>query len=292
MHPFIEKLSAQAPILLDGAWGTELQAHGLKPGDCPDEWNLIHPERVESVARDYVQAGSRVILTNTFGASRFMLERHGLENQVAAINRAGAEISKRAAGDQAVVFASIGPTGKMLMMGDVTEEELFAVFQEQAEALADGGADAIVIETMADPEELSLAIRAVKTTGLPVAASMVFDSGADKDRTMMGTTPEQAIEAIEAAGADIAAANCGQGIAGFIPICKRYRAATGLPIWMKANAGLPEMVNGKAVYTTTPQEFAGHIPALIEAGATFIGGCCGTTPEFIRVISEQLKQQQ
>lgn len=288
MHQLIEQLIREAPVVLDGAWGTELQVRGLKPGDCPDEWNLTHRDRVEAVARSYVAAGSRVILTNTFGASRFMLERHNLADKVVEINHAGAEISKSAAGAQAVVFASIGPSGKMLLMGDVTEDELYAAFLEQAEALSAGGADGIAIETMGDPAELSIAIRAAKSTGLPVSASMVFDSGADKDRTMMGTTPEEAVAAMESAGADIVAANCGQGVEGFLPICRRYRAATDLPIWMKANAGLPKMIGGKVVYTMNSEEFAEQVPALVEAGAGFIGGCCGSNPDFIRAVVERL----
>jgi 5-methyltetrahydrofolate--homocysteine methyltransferase len=284
MHPLIAQLTSQGPVLTDGAWGTQLQALGLGSGECPDAWNLTHPDRVEQVARAYVDAGSRVILTNTFGANRVRLEGHGLADRVAAINRAGVEISKRAAGTRARVFASLGPSGKMLMSGDVTEEQLGEAFAVQAQAMAEAGADAIVVETMSELEEALIAVAAARTTGLPVAACLVFDSGKDKDRTMMGVTPERAAAALAEAGADIIGANCGQGIAGYIPVCARLRKGTDRPLWIKANAGLPEMVSGQATYKTTPAEFAGHLPALLEAGASFIGGCCGTSPDFIRAL--------
>ena len=288
MHPTIENLLAAGPVASDGAWGTQLQQRGLPVGACPDAWNIEQPEKVEQVARAYVEAGSRVILTNTFGANRFILARHGFKDRVAEINRTGTEISKRAAGDVALVFASIGPTGVMLMMGDVSADDLTAAFTAQAEAMVDGGADGIVVETMSDPAEARLAVAAAKTTGLPVVGCMVFDSGKDRDRTMMGTTPEQAAETLAAAGADVVGSNCGQGIAGFVSICRRMKSAAGCPVWIKANAGLPEMVDGVARYAQTPEQFAGYVPELIEAGADFLGGCCGTSPEFIRAVTEKL----
>lgn len=288
MHPLIEQFVKQAPVVLDGAWGTQLQAQGLEVGACPDAWNLEHPERVEAVARAYVEAGSQIILTNTFGANRYILERHGLADKVRDINRIGAEISRRAAGDQCRVFGSVGPSGKMLVTGDVERDELLGVFRAQAEALAEGGADGIVVETMADLEEAKAAAEAAQSCGLPVVVSMVYDAGALRDYTMMGVTPEQAAKELQAAGVDVIGANCGQGILGFIPIAKRLRNATSLPLWMKANAGLPEMVDGKIHYTTTAEQFASHIPTLLAAGATFVGGCCGTSPEFIRAVRESL----
>jgi methionine synthase I (cobalamin-dependent) len=278
---------ASGAFILDGGWGTQLQLRGLGIGEHPDLWNLSHPDRVQEVASAYVQAGSDVILTNTFGANRFLLAKHGAGDKVAELNRAGVRLSKEIAQKQnRRVFASIGPTGVMLMSGAVTPDELYAAFLEQAEAIAAEVPDGIVIETMSDPAEAVLAVKAAKTTGLPVAACMVFDSGKNKDRTMMGTTPEQAVEQLSAAGADIVGANCGQGIDGFIPICQRMRAVTALPLWMKANAGLPEIVDGKTVYRQTPKKFAEAAKQLLAAGANFVGGCCGTTPEFIRVLRE------
>jgi methionine synthase I (cobalamin-dependent) len=290
MHPVIEAMLAAGPVVTDGAWGTQLQARGLPIGGCPDQWNLTHPERVQEVPQLYVDAGSQIILTNTFRANRVALADYDLADQVEAINRSGAEISCRAAGGRARVFGSLGPSGKMLMMGEVSQEQLSAAFAEQARALADGGAQGLVIETMGDLAELKVAVAAVRGVGLPVVACMCFDSGADLDRTMMGNTPEQAAVELTAAGADVIGANCGQGIAGYVKICHRLHSATQLPIWIKANAGIPEMVDDQPVYRTTPEQFADHAPALVEAGARFIGGCCGTGPEFIRAVAERLRE--
>ncbi|MBN2369645.1 MAG: homocysteine S-methyltransferase family protein [Vicinamibacteria bacterium] len=277
------------PSICDGAWGTELQALGLAAGECPDAWNLSHADRVEAVARSYVEAGSEIILTNTFGANRLLLASHGLADQAADINRSGARISRRAASDRARVFASMGPTGKMLAMGETDEAELYAVYQEQAQALAGEGVDGLVLETFTDLNELRPALGAAKATGLPVVACMVFDSGPARDRTMMGTTPEHAAAALVEAGADAIGANCGRGIAGYIPVCGRLRAATDLPLWLKPNAGLPEVVEGRSVYRMSPGEFAEKTRDLVQAGAVFVGGCCGTTPEFIAAIVKAIK---
>jgi len=288
MHPTIAKLVSAGPVITDGAWGTQLQLRGLPPGTIPDAWNLLKPEAVEEVGRAYVEAGSQVILTNTLLANRFILGRHGLGDKVAEINRIGVEISKKAADGKAKVFASIGPSGIMLLMGDVSADELQAAFAQQAQAQADAGADGIVVETMSDLAETKLAVAAARETGLPVVASMSFDSGAKRDRTMMGVTPEQAAEKLSEAGADVIGANCGQGIAGYAPICARLHAATDRPIWIKANAGMPRAADGKAEYAQTPEEFASFVPQLLQSGATFIGGCCGTTPEFIKAVRKAI----
>jgi methionine synthase I (cobalamin-dependent) len=288
MHPTIAELTAAGPVVADGAWGTQLQERGLPLGACPDRWNLEAPQRVEEVARAYVEAGSQVILTNTFGANRFVLARQGMADRAAEINRAGVAISRRAAAGRAKVFASIGPSGVMLMMGQVSPEDLRAAFAEQVQACAEAGADGLTLETMADPAEAALAVAAARETGLPVVACMTFDSGAKHDRTMMGTTPEQAAAALEAAGADVVGANCGQGVAGFVDICRRLRAACAQPIWIKANAGLPQITDGMTTYTQTAAEFADYAPQLVAAGAAFLGGCCGTSPEFIRLLRAKL----
>ncbi len=289
MHPLIQKFVASGPVITDGAWGTELQARGLTLGEFPDAWNLFHPERVAEVARSYVEAGSQIILTNTFGANRVRLAESGLADKVAEINHRGVQISRRAANGRALVFASIGPSGKLLVNGDVTSEELSTAFAEQARTLSSAGADALVVETMTDLDEAKLAVAAARETGLPVVACMVFDSGKNKDRTMMGATPEQAAEVLTAAGADVVGANCGQGIDGFAAIAKRLRAATGRPIWLKPNAGLPQLAGGKVQYDATPIEFAISAARLVEAGAHFIGGCCGTNPDFVRALAQHLK---
>jgi 5-methyltetrahydrofolate--homocysteine methyltransferase len=226
MHALIQQLLARGSIVTDGAWGTEQQARGLALGAFPESWNLSHPDRVLEVAKAYVEAGSQIILTNTFSANRLRLVEDGLAGRVGEINREGVKISRAATAGRALVFASMGPTGKLLMDGSITPEEVKSAFEEQASALAEAGADGLVVETMSDLAEAELAVSVARATGLPVVACMVFDSGKDKDRTMMGSTPEQTAVALIAAGADVIGANCGQGIAGFVAICKRLRAAT------------------------------------------------------------------
>ena len=271
---------ARGAVVTDGAWGTEMQKLGLQAGECSDPWNLMHPDRVESVARAYCEAGSQVILTNTFRSNAISLA--GAD--VAAVNRAGVEISRRAADGKVRVVASMGPSGKMLMTGEVDEATLAGAFRAQAQALADGGADALLLETFSDVEEARIAVRAAKLTGLPVIASFVFDSGKKKDRTMMGQTPEQVAAAMVEEGVDAVGANCSLGIEGFLPICARMRAVCSLPLWMKPNAGLPSVEAGEVRYATTAEMFASRVPELVQAGANFVGGCCGSSPEFIRAI--------
>lgn len=270
------------PMITDGAWGTELQKLGLEPGTIPDTWNLDHPERVEAVARAYAEAGSQVILTNTFRANAIAMKDHSA-SALDAINRAGVMLSRRSAG-KALVFASIGPTGKMLLSGEVSHEQVAAAFAAQSRSLADAGADALLVETMSDVEESRLAVEAARLTGLPVIASFAFDSGRNKDRTVMGATPEAVAAAMQEAGASAIGANCGVGVEQSVPICRRLRAASNLPIWMKPNAGLPTIEGTAIRYATTAEFFASHYAALYEAGASFMGGCCGSTPEFIRAL--------
>ena len=266
-------------LITDGAWGTELHARGLPSGTTPDTWNLTHPDRVEEVARAYAEAGSQIILTNTFRANAVAMKDVS-EAELAEINRAGVAISRRGAG-QARVVASIGPTGKILMSGEVTPEQVSAAFAAQARTLAEAGADALVIETMSDIEEGRLAVEAARQTGLPVIASFAFDSGRNKDRTMMGATPEAVAAAMQEAGASAVGANCGVGVEGAVAICRRLHAATSLPVWIKPNAGLPTIDSAGLHYATSAEFFASHLAALRDAGACFVGACCGSTPEFI-----------
>jgi len=259
-----------------------LQARGLQPGTMPDTWNLTYPERVEQVARSYAEAGSQVILTNTFRANAIAMK--GVqEADLDTINRAGVAISRRAAG-QALVFASIGPTGKMLLSGEISREEAAAAFAAQSRSLAAAGADALLVETMSDIEEARLAVDAARRTGLPVIVSFAFDSGKNKDRTMMGATPEAVALAMAEAGADAVGANCGVGVEQVVTICQRLRAASDLPVWIKPNAGLPTLQGTAIRYATSAEFFASHFAVLREAGAAFLGGCCGSTPDFIRAL--------
>jgi 5-methyltetrahydrofolate--homocysteine methyltransferase len=274
--------------LSDGAWGTEFQRLGAQLGACTDEWNITHPDLVAQVAESYVLAGSCVILTNTFRSNSISLALYGLHDQCDELNRSGVRLSRQAAANSALVFASIGPSGKMLLTKEVTADQLKSAFSQQARALASEGPDAILIETMTDLAEARIAAAAALETQLPVVVSFVFDSGKHRDRTIMGTTPEQVATTLTSEGVHAIGANCGLGIREFIPVCQRLAAASPLPIWIKPNAGLPEMVGGIARYKTTPAEFAKSAGALLEAGATFLGGCCGTTPEFVRALAQQL----
>ncbi|HZC22332.1 MAG TPA: homocysteine S-methyltransferase family protein, partial [Candidatus Binatia bacterium] len=254
-----------------------------------DLWNLSQPDKVAALAQSYVNAGSGIILTNTFRSNRIALRDHGSLSKLKDINRAGVEISRSAAGTRSRVFASIGPSGKMLMMEEVTEQELADAFGEQALALAEAGPDALVIETMSDLTEATIALNAARQTGLPVVVCMVFDSGKDQDRTLTGVTPERAAKELTAAGADVIGANCGKGIEAFIGVCQRLHAATDLPIWIKANAGLPTLHGDSIVYDMTADVYANYVPQLVSAGASFVGGCCGTNPEFVRAMSKCLQ---
>ncbi len=273
---------ADGLLITDGAWGTELQARGLPSGTIPDTWNLTHPEQVEEVARAYAEAGSQVILTNTFRANAVAMKDIP-QTDVDAINRAGVTLSRRAAG-QALVFASIGPIGKMLMTGEIGSEQAGAAFAAQSQSLAAAGADALLVETMSDIEEARLAVEAARRTGLPVIVSFAFASGKNKDCTMMGATPEAVAEAMTKAGADAVGANCGVGVKQAVSICQRLRAACDLPIWIKPNAGLPTLEGTAIRYSTSADFFASHFAAIRDAGAAFLGGCCGSTPDFIRAL--------
>ncbi len=286
----ITKAVSTGKILVsDGAWGTFLQRKGLKPGDCPELWCLQRSGDVLDIAKSYITAGADMIETNSFGGSSLKLSHYGLGEKAGEINEASAKISRRAAGESNWVIASIGPTGKMLVMGDITEEELYNSFKEQAIALEKGGADALCIETMSDLDEARLAIRAAKeNTALEVIATFTFDRIATGEfRTMMGVSPEDAARVAIEAGADIIGTNCGNGFERMIDIVKIIRTVSGdIPVLVHANAGLPKNIDGEDVFPETPEQMAALVPALVEAGAGIIGGCCGTTPEHIKAIKE------
>ena len=276
-----------AVLVADGAWGTEFFKRGLMQGSPPDEWNLTHPEMVREVTREYVEAGADIVLTNTFGANRFRLEPHGLSRQVREVNAAAVAIAREVTAGRAVVAGDIGPSARFLAMGEVTTEELYEVFVEQARALA--GVDWIVVESMTDMEEMAVAVRAaVETARVPVVASVTYNRTPKGYRTMMGNTPEACVKRAEEAGASVIGANCGSGIEDYVPLAPLLRGMTALPLWVKANAGIPQIVGGKVTYPLTAQEYASFVPALLSAGVDVIGGCCGTDPGFIREIAAQV----
>jgi len=285
----IDVLKTGRILVSDGAWGTFLYQKGLKPGDCPEQWCITHYDELIDIAKRYIDAGADMVKTNSFGGTHLKLEHYSLGDKAAEINEAAARASKEAAGADKWVIASAGPCGKMLVTEEVTEHELYNAFCQQAAALEKGGADAVCIETMSDIEEASLAIRAVKeNTKLEVICTFTFEKTVRGDyRTMMGISPADAAKACVKAGADIIGTNCGNGIERMIDIVKEIKtAAPDSFILVHSNAGLPVNIGGKLVYPDTPQDMANLVPELIKAGANIIGGCCGTTPEHIKAISD------
>jgi len=279
-------------LISDGAWGTFLQQKGLQPGECPELWCLARPNDVLAVAQSYIDAGADMIETNSFGGSRFKLAHYDLGDRTAEINEAAARISRKAAGGDKWVIASVGPTGKMTAMGDVAEKDLYEAFREQVIALAAGGADAICVETMSAIDEARAAVRAaLDHTKLEVICTFTFEKTVKGEyRTMMGVSPAEAARDMLKAGAHIIGANCGNGIEQMIDIVKEMRrAAPGAPILVHANAGLPQNKNGVNIFPDTPEKMAQLAPEIVKAGANIVGGCCGTTPQHIRAIKNALK---
>ena len=287
----LEELKQNKILLSDGAWGTLLQAKGITSGECPELWNITHRTEVKGIAESYLQAGSEIITTNSFGGSIFKLSQYGLGDRVSELNKTAAEIYREAAGKNKHVAGSIGPTGKMILMGDVTETELYDTFREQAIALEAGGADIIIIETMSAADEASLAVRAAReNTKCTVIITMTFSKEPNGEyHTMMGVSPEEMVISMKEAGAHIVGSNCGNGIEDMIGIVKAIRAIDNkIPVMIQANAGIPEFIDGKTVFRESPEMMASFIPELIKAGANIIGGCCGTTPEHIMAIGKVL----
>ncbi|MDP2338730.1 MAG: homocysteine S-methyltransferase family protein [Bacteroidota bacterium] len=292
MGKIIQEILKGRVLVSDGAWGTFLQKKGLKPGECPEEWNITRTEDVYDIARSYIEAGADMIETNSFGGSRYKLANYGLEAQVFELNKAAAEISRKAAGTDRFVLGSVGPTGKLLMMEEVTEDELYEAFKEQSMALEAGGADAIVIETMTDLDEARIAVKAAKeNTACEVICTMTFDKILGGEyRTMMGISPTEMTQVLAEAGASIIGANCGNGMANMIGIVKEIRQANPtVPILIHANAGMPQYCNGETTFPETPADMSGQVKEMIEAGANIIGGCCGTTPDHIYEVGRVVK---
>ncbi|MFA5699913.1 MAG: homocysteine S-methyltransferase family protein [Desulfuromonas sp.] len=288
MHEFMRALNEHV-LILDGAMGTMLQARGLKAGACPEQMILDAPDVVEGIHREYVAAGAQVIVSNTFGASRTKLSHYGLQERVEEINRRGIELARIAADDAAFVVGSIGPSGRFLEpVGDAGFDEMVEVFAEQVRAFTAAGADAISCETFLDIRELKAALIACRTySTLPVIAMMTFDDGG---RTVLGTSPEAAAVTLDGLQVDVIGSNCGLGIDGMYEVLRRMRTCTNRPLIVQANAGLPVLKNGETVFPATPAEMVQYHERLLGLGVRIIGGCCGTTPEHIRVMRDALHQ--
>lgn len=279
-------------LFSDGAWGTFLQKKGLKPGECPELWCVERPDDVLDVAKKYIEAGSDMIQADSFGGTSYKLAHYGLGERAAELNEAAARISRQAAGENNWIIPSVGPSGVMLMMGEVSKEDLYNSFKEQVVALEKGGADAVCIETMSALDEAALAVKAAKeNTKVEIITTFTFEPTKQGGfKSMMGVSPEQMAEAMLEAGADIIGTNCGNGIAGMIKIVKAMRTVTSdVPILVHANAGLPKNVNGEDIFPETPEDMAAQAPALVEAGANIIGGCCGTTPAHIAAMKQAIQ---
>lgn len=289
MDVLAKKLGEETVLLADGAWGTEFFKRGLMQGSPPDEWNLTHPEIVKEITGEYLDAGSGIILTNTFGANRLRMEPHGLSDRVRDLNLGAAALARDVAAGHALIAGDIGPSARFLALGEVSAADLFDVFSEQARALGEGGVDLIVVESMTDVEEMAVAVSAaVEATGLPVVASMTYNKTPHGYRTMMGNPPEACVKRAQEAGASLIGANCGSGIEEYVPLAPILRGLTSLPLWIKANAGIPQIIGGKVVYPLNAEQYASFVPALAKAGVNVIGGCCGTSPSFISEIAREI----
>lgn len=283
----LERIKRSKLIVADGAWGTMLLSKGLEVGNCPELWNLENKRLVFEVAKSYIECGSSIIKTNTFGGNPIKLRDYNLQDKAYELNLNGAIISREAAGDDNFVMGSIGPTGKFIFTGEVTEDELYNAFKIQIKALIDGGVDAILFETFYATDELEYAIKAAKENfNIPVFSSFTFEKSADGIfRTMMGIDINTYFNFVVNLGVDVIGTNCGNGFNDMVEIVRELKSLDGdIPILVNSNAGIPELIDGKLIYPETPDVIKEIIPKLIEAGAKIIGGCCGTTPDHIRVI--------
>jgi len=292
MSELLDRLAEGEILIGDGATGTYLQGRGLEVGEAPESWTLSHPETVREMAADYFSAGSDIVETNTFGGNRLRLEKAGLADRVAEINRTAAELALSASHEGGFVAGSVGPTGEFLEpLGNLTAEVLAEVSSEQIRVLADAGVDAICVETMTDLSEAEAIVRVAREiTDLPVMATMTFDEGPRGFATSMGVSVSQAVTGLTEAGAHIVGTNCGNGMDKMVAIVKEMGVLTDLPILVQANAGLPVMDGDRVLYPETPGEMAARCEELVASGARIVGGCCGTGPAHITAFAETIRQ--
>ena len=291
MKGFLERLEEGEILVLDGATGTYLQEKGLEIGQAPETWNFSHPEVVRGMAAEYFAAGSDLVETNSFGGSRFRLRNAGLEDQVQEVNRLAANLARSAAPEGGFVLGSIGPTGELLVpLGMAKPGDLYEAFAAQAKALSEGGVDGFCVETMMAIDEAVLAVRAAReSTALPVVATVTFDEGPRGFATAMGVTVPQAVESLLEAGAEVIGTNCGDGSERMVRIVREMRAVTDHPILAQPNAGIPVMMEGRTIYPETPEETANRSLDLVDAGASMVGGCCGSGPAHIAALAHALR---
>ncbi len=294
--PLLTEL-AHRPLCCDGAMGTQLLARGMKSGDCGMIWNLERPGDVGAIHQAYRTGGSDLITTNSFGGSRFALERHGFANRVAELNRAAAQVARAAAGDHGWVLGDVGPFGDFLEpVGDTTAEDLRAAFRDQIAALLAGGADAILVETMSDPAEAEVGVEAAKACAdrVPVLVTYAFQQTAPGQfRTMMGTGVAAAVRRAIEAGADIVGTNCGTSLDlnDYVELARQIVQAAGrTPVIIQPNAGSPRVENGQTLYHATPEQMAETAVKLLGVGVRIVGGCCGTAPVHLAAMSRAIKQ--
>ncbi len=289
-HELLHRLENEV-LIFDGATGTYLQQHGLESGGCPELMNADAPETVRDMAHEYFDAGSDIVLTNSFGGTKFRLQHYEAQDRVQELNRLAAEHAKSQAGPNQYVAGSVGPTGEFIEpLGTVSESEMYDAFAEQITALEEGGADAVIIETQMVLEEAAIAIKASReNTDLVVMATMVFDKGPRGFFTMWGTTPEDAAKGLREAGADIVGSNCGNGIDKMIEIAEQMRPVVNCPIIIQSNAGIPTYKSGEIIYPESPEYMAERYKKLAEVPVQLLGGCCGTTADHIRALKEAVK---
>lgn len=284
----LQDLFQKGPIILDGATGSNLMAKGMPMGVCPEDWIYHHKDAIVSLQKAYVEAGTQILYAPTFTANRIKLAEYGMEDRLEELNRAMVRYSREAAGDRAFVAGDLTMTGRQLYpVGDLMFEDLVDVYKEQVRAILKEGVDLFVIETMMSLQECRAALLAVKETcDLPVMISLTYN---EDGRTLYGTSPEIAMVVLEHMGADIVGVNCSTGPLAMIPLVKAMLPYADIPIMVKPNAGMPELENGETVYKMTPEEFADACEQLVDAGASVVGGCCGTRPDHIKALADRMR---
>jgi 5-methyltetrahydrofolate--homocysteine methyltransferase len=291
MENILERLQRGDVIVSDGALGTMLMQRGLKTGESPETYNLSKPEILEEIASLYLDAGSEIISTNTFGASPMRLRQFSLDKETEAINRSAVDAVRRAVRGKAYISASIGPSASMLKpLGDTEPEEVYANFHRQLSALLAAGIDMVCIETVMDVKEAALAIKAARSLNskIPIMATVTFGKSLQGYFTVMGTSIKDAAGALEEAGADIIGSNCGAGATQMVEIAREFRQHAHVPVAIQSNAGLPVKTESGLVYAETPDFVAARAAEMLDLGVQIVGGCCGTTPDHIRALRKMV----